>query len=470
MKTKILVYAIIAVLLCTNLQAVRIYAVDENVRTAYEEAKSVKEKADGDYNSAKERISALESELATISAADYTALVDKAYKNWQSAIKKVANAENQYNSVKSAYDAACAEYNRGSYGFFEYMGSDYCAGYLDHAGGYNEVGAPEDATNLDNMKLTFKFLRECNDLRAKEGLSELMITDSMMACAQAGLNYGRKEYRHSVYFGVGENLAWGYSDPFDGWYTEEKATYLTGSYTYVQVGHYLNIIEPSYKVTGFACAYSSSGLACGQTFLYDSSDEINYTVDEYESKFMNYYNMVTNEMNRLKPSLDAASSTLESAKNDRDAFENAYNEVKQQKESASLRITEIRSELSELKQMLASLEKAKETAALEYESAKKAYDDALATNETKESSRADSESTVSNSSSISSTTSNIDHSKEAKMGETIDSSDVEAIEAESDDVKSDNSTGNKYIIPGIAVGSVSLIGFILLLVRRKKKH
>ena len=259
-----------------------------------------------------------------------------------------------------------------------------------------------------------------------------------------------------MFFGGGENLAWGYSDPFDGWYTEEKATYLTGNYTYGQVGHYLNIIKPSYKVTGFACAYSNSGLACGQTFLYDSSDEINYTVDEYESKFMNYYNMVTNEMNRLKPSLDAASSTLESAKNDRDAFENAYNEVKQQKESASLRITEIRSELSELKQMLASLEKAKETAALEYESAKKAYDDALATNETKESSSADSESTVSNSSSKSSTT--------------IDSSDVEAIEAESDDVKSDNSTGNKYIIPGIAVGSVSLIGFILLLVRRKKKH
>lgn len=81
MKTKFLVYVIIVVFLCTNLQAVRIYAVDENVRIAYEEAKSAKEKADGDYNSAKERISALESELATISATDYTALVDKAYKN-----------------------------------------------------------------------------------------------------------------------------------------------------------------------------------------------------------------------------------------------------------------------------------------------------------------------------------------------------------------------------------------------------
>ena len=33
-----------------------------------------------------------------------------------------------------------------------------------------ELGKEGDATSLENMKASLKYIRECNDLRAKEGL------------------------------------------------------------------------------------------------------------------------------------------------------------------------------------------------------------------------------------------------------------------------------------------------------------
>ena len=43
-----------------------------------------------------------------------------------------------------------------------------------------------------------------------------------MAISQSNTNASAYILNHTHQFGVGENLAWGYQNPFDGWYTEEK--------------------------------------------------------------------------------------------------------------------------------------------------------------------------------------------------------------------------------------------------------
>ena len=81
-----------------------------------------------------------------------------------------------------------------------------------------------------------------------------MITDDLMAMAEADTNWSSQHLGHAQQFNVGENLSWGYKDPFDGWYTEEKAEYDSGNIA--GAGHYLNIINSSYKYTGFAYPFS----------------------------------------------------------------------------------------------------------------------------------------------------------------------------------------------------------------------
>ena len=43
-----------------------------------------------------------------------------------------------------------------------------------------------DATTLDNMIEALKFIQEANQLRAKEGLQPLKVSDTLMAQAMAG--------------------------------------------------------------------------------------------------------------------------------------------------------------------------------------------------------------------------------------------------------------------------------------------
>lgn len=185
------------------------------------------------------------------------------------------------------------DYDKGSYGFFEYVGAADAIDILDHSryASYTHKGEQTDATNLENMKASISFMKECNELRKLHGLNELKVTYEMMAMAQADANYSDFNIEHAVQFYVGENLAWGYSDPFVGWYTEEKINYETQNGG--QVGHYLNIINRGYKVTGFAINTRGSKyrITYSQVFDYDI-DENAMTVDEFEALFNAYYGSV----------------------------------------------------------------------------------------------------------------------------------------------------------------------------------
>lgn len=86
-------------------------------------------------------------------------------------------------------------------------------------------GGKGDATSIDNMIAALSYIREANQLRAKEGLAPLKVSDTLMAMSMANVDWSDDNIGHSGQFNVGENMAWGYKDPFDGWYTTEKANY-----------------------------------------------------------------------------------------------------------------------------------------------------------------------------------------------------------------------------------------------------
>lgn len=201
-------------------------------------------------------------------------------------------------AVNSMTDEAAVEYVKyGSYGFFAFMGSEDAMKCLDSAkyASYTNPGAKNDATSLANMKASMKFMKECNDLRAGEGKSPLRVSDVMMAKAQSNTNASAFMMKHTQQYTVGENLAWGYSDPFDGWYTYEKKLYKSGVTDYQKIGHYKNIIDDSYTVTGFAMnQYSNYGVTHGQVFHY--SDWGSFTVSEYTKRFNEYYNAITDKI------------------------------------------------------------------------------------------------------------------------------------------------------------------------------
>ena len=186
---------------------------------------------------------------------------------------------------------------KGSVGFLELIdptiGGLFNCGYAYDQ--YTVIGAADDATSLENMRQALYGILECNELRKAHGLQELKISNSLMAIAEYDTNASAYAMDHIGVFKVGENLAWGPSfwDPFDGWYTQEKADFDQGNYA--NVGHYLNIIDDSYTITGFAVNQKSAyGNTYGQVFSGMEHEGDCFSVDDYCGFFMLYYNTVYN--------------------------------------------------------------------------------------------------------------------------------------------------------------------------------
>ncbi len=215
-------------------------------------------------------------------------------------------AEQSRDSYRAAHQTDLDMYSQGSLGFFTFVGAADAVDALRNAtyASSTVFGSSTDATSLENMRKTFDFMRECNNLRASEGLSALRVTDKMMAIAQSNLNWSDKNVQHSMQFHVGENLAWNYPDPFKGWYDEEKAD---------RGGHYLNIVNSSYQITGFAvCTAGRSGsysVSHGQVFGF-AYGETTYTVDEYEQRLNQYVQSISD----ISAQMSALTSAAETAK------------------------------------------------------------------------------------------------------------------------------------------------------------
>lgn len=337
--------ASLALALATTLAAVPLpVSAAEYTQSDLDRAQSETSAANAQKTNASERIDKLKNAIALrTTASEKQAAYEAAQENTQktqseydrvngSVSKELTAAKAAVTAAQEAYNTAKARFDEGVYGFYESRGSTGAINLLNNApyASYTKKGDPDDATSLDNVKASFQWIRKCNELRASEGVGTLKVSDIMMAASESDTNWSDSHIAHAEQFDVGENLAWGYRDPFSGWYTREKQSYL--NHDGGQTGHYLNIIMPSYGVTGFSiCTRGGNGYGVthGQTFDYGSSGE---DLDTYEKEFNAYYDSVNPATQ--KAVLDQASQKVTTLQNQLDTAAKALNTAKEAEASA----------------------------------------------------------------------------------------------------------------------------------------
>lgn len=252
----------------------------------------------------------------------------------------VAAAKQQMDNANAALEAskkeAQARWNRGSLGFFEAMGDKAAVEVFSETDTINDVpipqytrfGQPGDATNLDLMRDSIQRVNKLNELRARHGLAPLKISSALMARAQvnANVNVHGGFFDHVGGFNYGENIAAMPSrsgDPFTMWYDQEKAEYDRGVRDYPKIGHYLNIIQSEYVVTGFAIAdYDAHptyffGNTFGRGDRFSQSYLPGYTTAEYLARLDGYIGSARENMTHGTP--EARRAVVEA----QDAFQRA---------------------------------------------------------------------------------------------------------------------------------------------------
>lgn len=260
-----------------------------------------------------------------------------------------ANAKNnsKVEKAEQALKEAQAQYDLGSAGFFKAMAeegnvdADVAYRIITAKGtemqdggnkdidisGYTHLGEENDTTNLENMKKAVDNLGLINVYRKKEGtgLSDVKISYSLMAISQWNGNYSSTVHNHAGSFNIAENLAWGYPNPYDGWYDKEKKIYdeavakdpTLKNYTayelsqqnpnfYYSVGHYLNIVDPQWESMGYA--YSPTGGEYAQSFTWHNGkySKSPVTIEDFQSKFNSYYTKVKNDLSKAQQDLEDA--------------------------------------------------------------------------------------------------------------------------------------------------------------------
>lgn len=287
------------------------------------------------------------------------------------AANATAAAQSAYDAAAAALEAAKAELAQyqekaklGSLGFFQEVGATMAVKYLTNPEAcfkeeYRAGGVGTDpnnldtgATSLDNMKLALETMAKVNDIRTANGLKELGISSAMMAAGQINLNYSitHKPFYHAPSnIGGAENIAWGLSDPFVGWYDSEKVLYdkdmEDGQLDNPEkVGHYLNILEPGFNFYG--CA--QVGSATLQEFTGTYANELKrvygedpYTAKQYYDLFMTYYNKVKGNVDqRFYDDLNKAKAALDAAKQAQAAANETAAEAAQEQKHAQETVNE----------------------------------------------------------------------------------------------------------------------------------
>ena len=263
---------------------------------------------------------------------------DKALNDFNSTMSPLEQAKKNLADFVAKYATELARLNQGSKGYFDSVGCSNLANAVLIEGKlapYTKVGQTDDATSLENMQASIAYMKECNEIRKKEGLSELKVSMTLMAIAQVNANHAKSNMEHAGVYATGENLAWGYGNantagsPFRGWYDQEKTEYLAGNHKFSDVGHYKNIVEKRYTVTGFAVGTNGQfSTAHCQEFLDDVTDvddEVQMTVSEFEQSFNNYYNNLKSVDSQHKTLQNAVNNASGSGSKDNTAVTNALN-------------------------------------------------------------------------------------------------------------------------------------------------
>lgn len=256
---------------------------------------------------------------------------------------------------------------------------------------YNvQKGNPRDATAIENIKKSIALLKEQNNLRANdENFPESrypyktnhLIMAMAMSNADNSYDYNNGHLGH---FLVGENLAWGYDNPFDGWYHKEKEIYnfilnkkkelikneklgdseaenkaielAKDKYKNIVIGHYTNVMD-RYIISGIGFAYYG-GYDKVSSATYSWSDRNLMTIDEYEQRFNEFlqsidkekaekhYQQKVNEFNKAKELLN--NKDYENAKKAYDEAKKALEDIKTKIKDNELEENKVNQKIEEL--------------------------------------------------------------------------------------------------------------------------
>ena len=299
---------------------------------------------------------------------------DKALNEYNSISSPVEQAQKKLGEFESKYATDLARLNQGSKGYFDSIGASDMADFVfdancdnearAHLASYTKMGQTDDATSLENMQASIAYLKECNDIRKKEGLSELKVSTWLMAVAQVNANYAKTHIEHAKVYSTPENLAWGYGEastsgsPYRGWYDEEKAECLAGNQNFSDVGHYKNIVNSRYTITGFAVGtngnFSTVHTQEFGTNLYGVENEVQMTVSEFEQSFNTYYNNLKSVDAQHKALQNAVKNASGSTTKDDSSLKSALALLNSKKD----KLTGLQNQLSTLNTSKADLEKA----------------------------------------------------------------------------------------------------------------
>ena len=303
------------------------------------------------------------------------------------------------------------KYQNNSLGFFIWNADDSGVDietvtklFLGQAPSYHEatprLSDPGDATSYKNFKASVQWVDKCNEMRQRESRAEgidlqpLKITDWATIVAELHADYSATVIGHHGSTGLcklghGENIAWGYSStgdgPFVGWYTEEKKNYKVTPEWNGSTGHYLNIVNSAYTVTGFAinnrsdCLYSLEHV---QDFGFTDSRYKSYTTSEYRARisaYEAYLRGLDTTLNAAKKTVSDARSAENTAQKELTRLDAAITAAEKARDDAADRVNTLtekiktdRAEVSSAKETLAAAKEAVLAAEQELEDARKA--------------------------------------------------------------------------------------------------
>ena len=321
----------------------------------------------------------------------------------KSAIEEANKKIEEINKVLPKIDATMSE---GAFAFFKWAGEKYPEYKQDTENGlailneYLQKGdvkkTPEDATSYENMIMTADWLEQLNSLRLKDehftGLTKLDTNFEILAKAMVSCNRSvDPSLGHRRTFRVWENLAWGYVNPYKGWYDKEKLVYeelmdtintkYSGEDANVAmekakadyrakhngkepvIGHYTNILSNSINVVAVtknsvALRYGSNTFCMNGDFGYGYSTFIK---EEKYREIINEYKKVTDKKALLeeKEKTEKTLKDIEEIKADR---KKKIENLKKGDDEKTLEINEkIKTKESELELAQNQYEKAKQT-------------------------------------------------------------------------------------------------------------
>lgn len=138
-----------------------------------------------------------------------------------------------------------------------------------------------------------------------------------------------RHYKPEMYEASAENLAGGYSDPLDGWYTEEKAIY--DAHGSGVTGHYTNCMG-NYQYVGLVLDQSTGTSAADFGRSKDETSQLGtlVSVDEFEAALNSYVASYESALNAAKTAYDQAQadkSQVDTAKENVNSSQAAYDEA-----------------------------------------------------------------------------------------------------------------------------------------------